>query len=238
MTGEYIWDRLNDTTGGQYLDCQERSVFNEFFNSHTPRPCLDIACRSGRFSLSLMKRGIHVIAVHLDLTGLKKLSARVSGIQDKEIDLVQNDAHFLPFRDRTFDCILSIQTVGYLNIQRFLSECSRILKDEGWLLLNETNRYLYKSIIHRKLSPNTQFYRRSHSEICSMLNDTNFRLERSIGMNWLPQRRDPDNPWTPVASKIESKLNPSAFPSVSPWVFYVAQKRGFAPEDHRTDRSN
>lgn len=231
MTDEYSWDRLNGTTMGQYLDCQERSVLNEYLNIHTPQSCLDIACGSGRFSLSMMERGIRVVAADLDLTGLKKLNAEASRIQDKRIDLLQNDANFLPFKDRTFDCILSIQTVGYLNIQRFLSECNRILKDEGWLLFNEANRYSYKSMIVHRISPNTPFYRHSHSKISSMLKDTNFRIERTVGMNWLPAKRNSDNQWAPLASRIESGLKLGAFPSISPWVFYVAQKNGHIPDD-------
>ncbi len=238
MTGDYPWDYYNDVTAGQYLDHQERIILDKFFNSHSPRSCLDIACGSGRISLQLMGRGIHVVAADLNLTGLKKLHAKAAKIQNDRIDLLQSDANNLSFKNETFDCILSLQTVGYLRIKHFLSECNRILKNDGWLLFNEANRHSYKSVIHRKLSPDTQFYRRSHSEICSLLNETNFRIERSAGMNWLPQRRDSDNRWTPIASKIESKLKLSAFPSISPWVFYVAQKRGFASEEHRTDRPN
>jgi ubiquinone/menaquinone biosynthesis C-methylase UbiE len=226
VTEEYYWDYANATTMGLYLDRQERSVVDEFLNIHTPRSCLDIACGSGRFSLSLMEKGIHVVAADRDPIPLKKLNNKILGARnrDKMIHIMQIDAGSLPFQDRTFDCILSIQTVSELNIQHFFSECNRILKDGGWLLFNEANRHSYKTILFRKFGSKSPFYRRSHSEICSLLADNNFKIERAVGMNWLPIKRNSNRRWTPFASKIERELRLWAFPSISPWVFYVAQK--------------
>lgn len=58
-----------------------------------------------------------------------------------------------------------------------------------------------------------------------MLNDSGFRLQKAVGMNWLPIKRDSDNKWIPLASMIEDWLKLSDLPSISPWVFYVAQKK-------------
>jgi len=225
LTEEYYWDYYNATTGGQYLDHQERSVVNEFLNIHKPLSCLDIASGSGRFSLSLMDRDIHVVAADRDPIPLKKLNRKVSGARNRDkIHILQIDAGSLPFQDQTFDCILSLQTVLYLNIQQFFSECNRILKDGGWLLFNEANRHSYKAILLHKISSSTQIYRHSYSEICSLLADNNFKIERAEGMNWLPIKRDSNNRWIPFASKMERGLRLRAFPSISPWVFFVAQK--------------
>jgi ubiquinone/menaquinone biosynthesis C-methylase UbiE len=210
---------------GQYLDSQERSVVDKFLSIRNPSSCLDIACGTGRFCLSLIDRGIDVVAADRDPIALKKLYCKVSGVRNKDnMHIMQIDAESLPFHDKTFDCILSIQTVGYLDIQHYFSECNRILKDGGWLLFNEANRHSYKAIIHQKFCSSTQFYRHSHSEICTLLADNNFKIERANGMNWLPIKRDSNNRWTPFASTIEKELRLTFFPSISPWVFYVAQK--------------
>lgn len=212
---------------GQYLDRQERSVVDEFLDLHNPLSCLDIACGSGRFSLSLMDRGIDVVAADSDPIPLKKLYGKVLGSRNRNnMQIMQIDAESFPFQDKTFDCILSIQTVGYLNIQHYFSECNRILKDGGWLLFNEANRHSYKAILHQKISSSIQFYRRSHSEVCSLLADNNFKIERAVGMNWLPIKRDSNSRWTPFASKVETELRLRVFPSISPLVFYVIQKSG------------
>jgi len=226
MTGEYYWDRCNLVNAGQYLDSQERLIINEFLDHYNPQLCLDISCGSGRFSLPIMKRGICVVAGDRDPIAVKKLNLKMPGSQNREntSHVLRTNAESLPFRNKVFDCILSIQTVGYLDVRRFFSECNRVLKDNGWFLFNEANRHSYKASIYRRVTSNTQFYRYSHSEICSMLVDSGFQVKDAIGMNWLPIKRDSDNRWIPLATKIESGLKLGSFPSISPWVFYVAQK--------------
>jgi len=237
VTEDNYWDRCNATTAGQYLDSQERLIVNEFLDSYTPRLCLDIACGSGRFSLPIMERGICVVAGDRDPIPIKKLNNKSSGSRNREkrLCILQIDAECLLFRDKMFDCILSIQTVGYTDIQQFFFECNRILQCGGWLLFNEANRHSYKAPIHRKISLSTQFYRHSYSEICSMLIDNGFQIKKVAGMNWLPIKRDSDNRWIPLASKIESGLKLSNFPSISPWVFYLAQKSVSMTEGSRPD---
>ena len=223
---DYYWDYCNATTAGQYLDSQERSIIYEFLDNCTPRLCLDIACGSGRFSLSLAKRGICVVAGERYMVPIKKLQCSLLGceIWKKNTHILQIDAEHLPFHDKTYDCVLSIQTLSYTNAQQFISECNRILQCDGWLLFNDANRHSYKAPIHRKISSSTRFYHHSYSEICSMLNDSGFRIQKAVGMNWLPIKRDSDNKWIAFASKIEDWLKLSDLPSISPWVFYVAQK--------------
>lgn len=231
ITEEYYYDHYNATTAGRYLDSQERPIIDEFLDGYTPRLFLDIACGSGRFSLPAMDRGICVVAGDYDPVATKTLSSRLLRSRNggKRMHILQTDAENLPFRDRVFDCILSIQTVGYLDAQHFISECSRLLQDGGWLLFNEANRHSYKGPIYRKLGSSGLFYRYSYSEICSMLADSGFQIKKVTGMNWLPIRRNSNNRWIPLAAKIERGLKLSSFPSISPWIFYVAQKGGNEP---------
>ena len=76
---DYYWDYCNATTAGQYLDFQERSIIYEFLDNYTPRLCLDIACGSGRFSLSFAERGICVVAGDRDPVPIKKLQCSLLG---------------------------------------------------------------------------------------------------------------------------------------------------------------
>ena len=78
---DYYWDYCNATTAGQYLDSQERSIIYEFLDNCTPRLCLDIACGSGRFSLSLAKRGICVVAGERYMVPIKKLQCSLLGCE-------------------------------------------------------------------------------------------------------------------------------------------------------------
>lgn len=226
MTEDYYWDQYNATTGGLYLDYQERSIIDTFLDCYTPILCLDIACGSGRFSLPIMDRGVCVVAGDRDPVPIRKLNNKLLKLsnQKKSIFISQIDAEHLPFRDKIFDCILSLQTVGYLDLQCFLSECNRILQNRGWLLFNEANNHSYKAAIHRNIGSSSQFYRHNYAEVCSILINNGFQVKEAVGMNWLPIKRDSDSRWIPLASKMEEKLRLSAIPSISPWVFYIVQK--------------
>lgn len=51
------------------------------------------------------------------------------------------DACYLPFKEESFDVIVSIETVEHLNDQdKFLAECRRSLKEDGCLICSTVNR--------------------------------------------------------------------------------------------------
>ncbi|HEU4541232.1 MAG TPA: class I SAM-dependent methyltransferase [Jiangellaceae bacterium] len=50
----------------------------------------------------------------------------------------------MPFRLATFDVVLSLQTIEHLwNQPAFLSECARVLRPGGWLVLTTPNRLTF-----------------------------------------------------------------------------------------------
>ena len=64
-----------------------------------------------------------------------------------------------------------------------------------------------------------------------MLRERGFQIKNVEGMNWLPIKRDADSRWIPLASRIEKNLKLRNFPSISPGVFYIAQKEDPAAKD-------
>ena len=109
MTEDYYWDYCNATKAGQYLYSQECLIVNEFMDNYIPKLCLDIACGSGRFSLPVMEKGIRVFSCDSDMVPIKKLSNKLLESRSKEnsMGVMQSDAEHMPFKDKTFDCILS-----------------------------------------------------------------------------------------------------------------------------------
>ena len=51
------------------------------------------------------------------------------------IDLAVLDAHSLPFRDACLDTVVSMATVIYLQLDRFFTECARVLKSSTVLFV-------------------------------------------------------------------------------------------------------
>ncbi len=45
--------------------------------------------------------------------------------------ILVGDAEFMPFRDRTFDCIVGVSILYHLSIEKVLKEIMRVLKKKG-----------------------------------------------------------------------------------------------------------
>jgi len=94
----------------------------------------------GGFTLELL-RGMgfeHLTGSDLTNTTLAAMRARVGQTQ-----LVAADAEALPFRDGSFDLLLSTDVVEHLPVlQRHIAEAARLLTDGGYYLLKTPNRLM------------------------------------------------------------------------------------------------
>lgn len=223
MENEYPWDAVNATQMGEYLTLHEVTFINKFLYLKPIQCCLDIACGSGRFSSLIENKGIFVIAVDMNRAGLELMKSK---IQKNNIELVQADATHIPLKEGTFDAIISIETIDYLNAEHFLQSCSRILKIGGSLLFTSGNRNSYKMHLHSLLGTSPIFYRYSTEDIRHILVGCGFRIDYMKGFNWIPFKRNSDSKQIPFFAFIEKLLSLSSYPSLSPWVFFVATKKG------------
>ncbi len=93
---------------------------------------LEMACGTGILT-SLLKQNNNIV-YGIDLT-FEYLS--VIGKKRIEIDSINGTAEFLPFQDRYFDCIVASYLPKYVNLNVLVSECQRVLKQEGLLILHD-----------------------------------------------------------------------------------------------------
>ena len=93
---------------------------------------LEMACGTGILT-SLLKQNNNIV-YGIDLT-FEYLS--VLGEKRIEIDSINGTAEFLPFQDRYFDCIVASYLPKYVNLNVLVSECQRVLKQEGLLILHD-----------------------------------------------------------------------------------------------------
>lgn len=57
---------------------------------------------------------------------------------DNGLSFKQGDAHFLPIESNTYDALINVESSHrYLNMDQFLSEVSRVLKDDGYFLYTD-----------------------------------------------------------------------------------------------------
>lgn len=104
------------------------------------KDALEVACGSGQ-SLGLLQRASRTFEAGDTSDELLALARRHYGGRAK---VQKIDAHQMPFGGRSKDVILCFEAIYYLeDVTRFLTECRRILRPGGLLLIASANKDLY-----------------------------------------------------------------------------------------------
>lgn len=114
---------------------------------------LDVGCGSCAQSMRLARRGFHVQAVDFSESVLEMAESKVrfSGLNNK-IKLQRENVLSFSFKDQSFDYILCWGVLMHIsNIEKAVSELSRILKRGGTLIISEGNMNSLQSITLRTL---------------------------------------------------------------------------------------
>lgn len=93
---------------------------------------LEMACGTGILTSLLKQNNNIVYGIDLTFEYLSALSEKKI-----EIDSINGTAEFLPFQNRYFDCIVASYLPKYVNLNILVSECRRVLKQEGLLILHD-----------------------------------------------------------------------------------------------------
>jgi len=94
---------------------------------------LDVGCNYGDFHKFVIERGREVSG---EVYGL---DIEVTNYKD---NMVKGDAHFLPFKDESFDSVFAGEIIEHLtNPAQFLKEVERVLKRGGVAVLTLPNPY-------------------------------------------------------------------------------------------------
>lgn len=96
---------------------------------------LDIACGTGYGAEILRNAGARsVISIDRSTAALRFAQTRYFLIASCA------DAHYLPLTAESFDVVVSLETIEHLDdVPKFLLECFRVLKGDGFLLLSTPN---------------------------------------------------------------------------------------------------
>jgi glycogen(starch) synthase len=100
---------------------------------------LDVGGGYGRLSLALAPSvGSQVVLADISRDMLARAAAGAQGLA--RLNILNADAHHLPFRDDTFDIIVGLDLFCHLEAPaRAVSEFRRVLKPGGLLILDSTN---------------------------------------------------------------------------------------------------
>jgi len=100
---------------------------------------LDAGCGEGYGSAMLADAGGTVVGVDLEPDVVEHATVRYPRVRFQTADLLA-----LPFPDESFDAVVSLQVIEHLQRAReFVSECARVLRPGGLLVLSTPNRITF-----------------------------------------------------------------------------------------------
>jgi len=98
---------------------------------------LEVACGTGQGLGYLKKKAKKVVGGDFD----GKIVRLAQQYYKDRVEIIQLDAHELPFANRSFDVIICYEALYYLrNPERFLAESGRVLRENGVLILGTANK--------------------------------------------------------------------------------------------------
>lgn len=127
-----LYSHRDESEAEEHADFVERHL-----DGTRPRAVLDLACGAGRHTAALRRRGYRTLGLDLSLTLLARM--RAHGLPQ-----VAGDMRRLPFREGSFDWVLSFFTsFGYFERERenfrVLEEIVRVLPTGGRFLIDLMN---------------------------------------------------------------------------------------------------
>jgi len=116
---------------------------------------LDAFCGYGAFTLYLMKKCQYVVAGDLNIEGLYMLQKSISLNKTKGVvDIVQYDAEFLPFRDKSFYLIIGDNPTLITN---FKQELCRVGKEALFYILSNDENEAKEKLGEGKWTPINEY---------------------------------------------------------------------------------
>ena len=124
---------------------QRREVALKYFDSVSlPKESkiLEIGCGAGHTTVDVAKRGYKIEAMDIvpAMIELTQKHLEESGLSSSASVSI-GDAHSLRFSDHSFDCILAMGVIPWLyDAKKALQEIVRVLKPNGYVIINTDNR--------------------------------------------------------------------------------------------------
>lgn len=142
LTGEYIQHFRPDERQNPFNKIyaqKKRDAINIINAMQNTKAILDAGGGMGRLSLELVKNNKNRVVL-LDISmDMLKLAEKYTG-NLKNINIINTDAHYLPFRDNTFDIVVGLDIFCHLkNPVDALLEFNRVLTNQGMLIIDSTN---------------------------------------------------------------------------------------------------
>lgn len=132
-----------------------KTIMNRYFFASTfvaDSIVLDIASNEGYGSLYMTKSARFVVGC--DISKNYCITAKKASRDYKNCEFIVCDAKKLPFKNRVFDVVVSLETIEHLDDSNsFLSECARTMKSYSTMICSTPNRKATSMLFKKPLNP-------------------------------------------------------------------------------------
>lgn len=171
------------------------SLFRQIIDSLGPSnnlEVLDLGCGAGSYVRLLTGMGHRVVGLDYALSSLQRA---IAADPEQQGHYVAGTAYHLPFRSARFNMVVSIGVLQALgNMERALSEMMRVLRPDGFLVLEFLNTfeapYALSSALAWMSGREIRVRRYSVLRVARTLAENDMKLTCRVGV-YLPPRRFP-----------------------------------------------
>lgn len=111
--------------------CQDnwKYLLEKYISNIEDKNILDVGCGTGQLSYELSRKSKYVIGIDTSL-------AFKDRTRSNNVDFIRADCHYLPFKDETFEIVISIGMLEHVaDYERSIFEMKRVLKGSGSMFL-------------------------------------------------------------------------------------------------------
>ncbi|MBI5887069.1 MAG: methyltransferase domain-containing protein [Deltaproteobacteria bacterium] len=143
------YDAWYETPLGRLSGRLEKELVFSLAGVKQAEAALDLGCGTGIYSIELAKRGMDVTGVDdsQEMLDRARIKAKAEGVR---IRFLKADAMALPFPDASFDIVLSVAALCFMeDPHAALMEMRRVLRPGGRVVIGSLNRWSLWALVRR-----------------------------------------------------------------------------------------
>ena len=170
---------------GNFIDKVEKELIADLAKFNIGENVLDIGSGTGTYSIWMNKLGLNVTSIDQSKEMINIAKEKASK-EKLNIDWILGDAHVLPFPNQSFDLVVSVTAIEFMdNYRVVLNEAMRVLKPNGRLVIGVLTKNSPWGELYQEMAKNdpNNLFSRAHlfteDEVVNLF-DAEFKLKKGL----------------------------------------------------------